>query len=189
MRFTAIALAVARGGPRRASADGRIDVRGADEAVLLVSAATSFNGFDKDPARDGRDPDAFAREQLAAAAARLAALRDAHVADHARLFDRVRWNSAATAEDLPTDGGSRLAAARIPGLSSSSSSTAVPADRQLRPGSQPANLQGIWNEDVRAPWSANYTININTQMNYWPAESANLAELHEPLLAFIRELS
>ena len=58
-----------------------------------------------------------------------------------------------------------------------------------RPGSQPANLQGIWNDELRAPWSSNYTININTEMNYWPAEPANLAELHEPLLAFIPQLA
>ncbi len=58
-----------------------------------------------------------------------------------------------------------------------------------RPGTQPANLQGIWNDQIRPPWSSNYTININTEMNYWPAESANLAELHEPMLSFVRDLS
>ncbi len=58
-----------------------------------------------------------------------------------------------------------------------------------RAGTQPANLQGIWNDQVRPPWSSNYTININTEMNYWPAESANLAELHEPMLSFVRDLS
>jgi alpha-L-fucosidase 2 len=58
-----------------------------------------------------------------------------------------------------------------------------------RPGSQPANLQGIWNDQIRPPWSSNFTININTEMNYWPAESSNLAELHEPMLSFVRDLS
>ena len=56
-----------------------------------------------------------------------------------------------------------------------------------RPGSQPANLQGIWNDQIRPPWSSNYTININTEMNYWPVETTNLAECHEPLLRFIRD--
>src|SRR5690606_31746650 len=56
-------------------------------------------------------------------------------------------------------------------------------------GGAPANLQGIWNKEMRPPWSSNYTININTQMNYWPAESGNLSELHAPLLAFIQDLS
>lgn len=58
-----------------------------------------------------------------------------------------------------------------------------------RPGTQPANLQGIWNEQVRAPWSANWTLNINAEMNYWPAETANLGELHAPLLQLVEELS
>jgi alpha-L-fucosidase 2 len=58
-----------------------------------------------------------------------------------------------------------------------------------RPGTQPANLQGIWNEHVRAPWSSNWTLNINAQMNYWPAENTNLAELHGPLLDFIADLA
>ena len=57
-----------------------------------------------------------------------------------------------------------------------------------RPGSQPANLQGIWNDLVRPPWSCNWTTNINTQMNYWPAETTNLAECHEPLMALITDL-
>ncbi|MDU7147788.1 MAG: glycoside hydrolase family 95 protein [Clostridium sp.] len=58
-----------------------------------------------------------------------------------------------------------------------------------RSGSEPANLQGIWNEEVRPPWSSNYTININTEMNYWPAEVCNLSECHEPLLSMIKDLS
>jgi alpha-L-fucosidase 2 len=58
-----------------------------------------------------------------------------------------------------------------------------------RPGSQPANLQGIWNDRVRPPWSSNYTVNINTEMNYWPAETTNLAECHEPLFDFVNDLA
>ena len=58
-----------------------------------------------------------------------------------------------------------------------------------RPGGPPANLQGIWNKELRAPWSSNYTININTEMNYWRAELTNLSELHQPLLNWIKDLS
>ena len=58
-----------------------------------------------------------------------------------------------------------------------------------RPGTQPANLQGIWNEETRAPWSSNYTLNINAEMNYWPAETCNMAEMHEPLIDFIGRLA
>jgi len=58
-----------------------------------------------------------------------------------------------------------------------------------RAGGPPANLQGMWNDQVRPPWSSNFTININTEMNYWPAETTNLAELHEPLLGFVEQLA
>ena len=183
MRFTAIVRAVARGGTVRATADGRIEVRGADEVVLLVSAATSFNGFDKSPAREGRDADAGARGPLASAAAQpFAALRDAHVADHARLFGRVRLDLGGTASDRPTD--ERLRAYRH-GEDPALVALVFQYGRYLlvassRPGGQPANLQGLWNEDVRPPWSANWTMNINSEMNYWPAEVTNLSECHDP---------
>jgi alpha-L-fucosidase 2 len=191
MRFELAVGVVAEGGTVSTSASG-LRVEGANAATVLLATATAFNGFDKDPARDGRDPGPIVVRQIAAARATAwPALRDAHVADHRALFDRVTLElPAAPAEDLPTDRRIATRGGSDPGLVE----LLFQYGRYLliassRPGTQPANLQGVWNEDVRAPWSANYTININTQMNYWPAESANLAELHEPLLAFIRELS
>jgi alpha-L-fucosidase 2 len=192
MRFTAILRAVARGGTTRATADGRLEVRGADEVLLLLSAATSFAGFDRSPARAGRDADVAARAPLAAAAAKpWAALRDAHVADHAALFGRVRLDLGAPAVDRPTD--DRLRAYRH-GEDPALVALVFQYGRYLlvassRPGTQPANLQGVWNEHVRPPWSSNYTMNINSQMNYWPAEVANLSECHEPMLAFLSGLA
>ena len=120
-------------------------------------------------------------------------LRDAHVRDHSALVDRVdlRIDGGATAPpDTPTD-------RRIAQLGATDHRLVellFQYGRYLlvgssRPGTQPANLQGIWNDHVRPPWSSNYTININAQMNYWPAETTNLAELHQPLLDFIGELS
>ena len=104
MRFTAILRAVVRGGAVGTTPEGELEVRGADEAILLLSAATSFNGFDKSPGREGVDSDAGARRLLAAASAKpYAALRDAHVADHGRLFGRVRLDLGTTAADRPTD--------------------------------------------------------------------------------------
>ena len=173
MRFTAIVRAIVRGGTTRTTPEGRLEVRGADEAVLLVSAGTSFNGFDKSPGREGRDPDEAARRPLATAAAKpFPALRDAHVADHAHLFGRVRLDLGAPAADRPTD--ERLRAYRH-GEDPALVALVFQYGRYLlvassRPGSQPANLQGLWNEDVRPPWSANWTMNINSEMNYWPAE-------------------
>ena len=190
MRFTAIVRAVVRGGTVRTTPEGRLEVRGADEAVLFVSAATSFNGFDKSPGREGRDADAAARGPLAAAAKPLPVLLDAHVADHARLFGRVRLDLGAPPADRPTD--ERLRAYRH-GEDPALVALVFQYGRYLlvassRPGTQPANLQGIWNEDVRPPWSSNWTININSEMNYWPAEVTNLSECHEPMLRMIAEL-
>jgi len=114
----------------------------------------------------------------------------AHVADHRTLFDRVALElPAGPIEEVSTD--RRIARGGAdPGLVE----LLFQYGRYLliassRPGTQPANLQGVWNEDVRAPWSANYTININTQMNYWPAETTALPELHEPLITMVEQLS
>ena len=169
MRFTAIVRASARGGEVRTTPEGRFQVKGADEVTLLVSAATSFGGFDLSPAHEGRDPDAAARAPLAAAVAKpLAALREAHVADHARLFGRVGLDLGAPAVDRPTD--ERLRTYRH-GEDPALVALVFQYGRYLlvassRPGTQPANLQGIWNEDVRPPWSSNWTMNINSEMNY-----------------------
>ena len=192
MRFTAIVKATVRGGAVRTTPEGRLEVKGADEAVLFVSAATSFNGFDKSPSREGQDADVAARRPLAAATVKsFVALRDAHVADHARLFGRVRLDLGAPAADRPTD--ERLRAYRH-GEDPALVALVFQYGRYLlvassRPGTQPANLQGIWNEDVRPPWSSNWTMNINSEMNYWPAEVTNLSECHEPMLRMIAELA
>ena len=192
MRFTAIVRTVVRGGTVGTTPEGRLEVRGADEAVLFVSAATSFNGFDKSPGRGGRDADAAARRPFAASTVKpFVALRDAHVTDHARLFGRVRLDLGEPAADRPTD--ERLRAYRH-GEDPALVALVFQYGRYLlvassRPGTQPANLQGIWNEDVRPPWSANWTMNINSEMNYWPAEVANLSECHEPMLRMISELA
>jgi alpha-L-fucosidase 2 len=170
-----------------------LHVQGATEAVLLLSAATSFNGFDRSPRREGRDPGPIAADRLRRASKKAYAdLKDAHVADHQRLFGRVELElgPSAAPQDLPTDERIATYGARDPYLVT----LLFQYGRYLliassRPGTQPANLQGIWNDHVRPPWSSNYTININTEMNYWPAEVTNLAELHQPLLDFIADLA
>jgi alpha-L-fucosidase 2 len=192
MRFTTIVRALVSGGTVRTTPEGRLEVRGANEAVLLLSAGTSFHEFDKSPAREGVDPNTVARRSLAAAASKpFAALRDAHVADHARLFRRVRLELGSPAADRPTD--ERLRTYRH-GEDLALVALVFQYGRYLliassRPGTQPANLQGIWNDQVRPPWSSNWTININSEMNYWPAELTNLSECHEPMLRFVSELA
>jgi len=177
------------------SCDGQtLEVAGADAVTLLLAAGTSFNGFDKSPGRQGRDPAVPAARDLAAAQARpYAALLARHEADHRALFRRVALDLGSSPAALrPTDERLRHFAAgeADPKLAE----LLFQYGRYLliassRPGGEPANLQGIWNDSVRPPWSSNYTLNINTEMNYWPAEVANLAECHEPLLAFIGELA
>ena len=191
MRFAAQLNPIVRGG-RVESLGDRLQIRQAESVTILVAAATGFRGFDRLP--DLSEDDVLARCEAAleaAAGKNYAHLRQRHVADHRRLFSRVSLDLGSGRTDLPTD--ERLLALSVapdPGLVA----LYVQFARYLliassRPGTQPANLQGIWNELIRPPWSSNWTININAQMNYWPVELANLAECHEPLLQLIEELS
>jgi alpha-L-fucosidase 2 len=198
MRFEIRVAAVAEGGRTRTTHDSLV-VENADSVTLLVSSATSFNGFDRSPARDGRDPAGLASGDLRAALGRRwDDLRAEHVADHRALFDRVSFRLGPVDGNAPATAGPPMATdQRIMKLGAKDPllvELLFQYGRYLliassRPGSQPANLQGIWNDELRAPWSSNYTININTEMNYWPAEPAGLPELTEPLLAFIPELA
>ena len=187
LRFEGRLAARAEGG-RVLVKDGVLQVRDADAATLLLAAATSFVNY-----RDiTADPAARAKRCLAAAGDKpYSKLRAAHVADHSRLFGRVRLDlGRSAAAKLPTD--QRLKAydpARDPALAA----LVFQYGRYLliassRPGSQAANLQGIWCKDLWPLWSSKWTININTQMNYWPAEAANLAECHGPLFDLVGDL-
>jgi alpha-L-fucosidase 2 len=167
----------------------------ADAVTLLISAGTSFNGPGKSPGRAGRDATAEAlRPVEAAARAPYADLVARHVADHQRLFRRVGLDlgSSQGASLLTTDARLErfVKGEADPGLAT----LLYQYGRYLliassRPGGPPANLQGLWNDSMRPPWSSNWTLNINTEMNYWPAEVANLGDCHEPLLSFIEALA
>ncbi|WP_229506969.1 glycoside hydrolase family 95 protein [Pseudoduganella rivuli] len=195
MRFELIVKPVVKDGAVDASG-GRIAIRDASEVVLLLSAATSFNGYDQCPDSAGRDQHALAQAHLARAATRTyGELRAAHVADFRRLFDRMTLSINPEETDrsaLPTD--RRLAEFTAGQADAGLEALYVQFGRYLlisssRTRNAPANLQGIWNNFVRPPWSSNYTTNINVQMNYWPVESANLSELFTPLDDLIRNLS
>lgn len=169
----------------------RIEVRDADEVVLLLTAATSYKRFDN----VSGDPNALTRAQLDKAAGKSwDALRDAHMAAHRQLFDRIaidlgRSDPAIT--QLPTDERvARFGEGQDPQLAA----LYHQFGRYLLiasslPGSQPANLQGIWNDLLDPPWESKYTININTQMNYWPAEANALHECVQPLERMLFELA
>ena len=178
--FTGMVRAVADDGRVSAAGDA-LTVKGASGVTLFIAAATSFR--EKDPAA------ACQRVLDAAAARRFGDVRADHVRDYQRLFRRVDFRLEARDETAsPTD--ERLArvseGAADPGLEA----LHFQFGRYLlisssRPGDLAANLQGIWNDSLAPSWDSKYTVNINTEMNYWPAEVANLSELHEPLFDLV----
>jgi len=192
MRFAVFLYAQAEGGSTQAS-DQRLKVEAANAVTLLLSSATSFNGYDKEPGAQGLDPIQLALNRLEKAQyIPYAQLVARHIQDYQSLFQRVSLDlGSSTQVYQPTD--ERLRGYKDkPDLDLET--LLFQYGRYLliassRPGTQPANLQGIWNQDIRPPWSSNYTININTQMNYWLAESCNLADCHQPLIQFITELA
>ncbi|WP_248924024.1 glycosyl hydrolase family 95 catalytic domain-containing protein [Paenibacillus hamazuiensis] len=192
MTFEGRLAAVLEDGTLHLDHDG-LHVRGATRVTLYVSAATSFNGYDRSPGKQGRHAGALAESYLASAMKiSYEELLRRHVEDYRRLMGRVaiRLGEGLSPADMPTDARIAEYGAKDPALIE----LLFQYGRYLmiassRQGTQPANLQGIWNRETRPPWSSNYTLNINTQMNYWPAETCNLPECHEPLLEFIGSLA
>lgn len=245
MTFAMHLRAVIEGGQLLAEAQA-LRVEHADTVTLYLTAATSFNGYNRSPGREGKDAHALALHDLHAAVRQpYAQLRQAHINDYQPLFRRVslelgkeEWErrrvEAGEGEDGHDQGGedgaglgeslqawerahSTTSKQKNEGIADRESPIEMlPTDERIRafsdhddpqlitllfqygrylliassrPGTQPANLQGIWNDAMRPPWSSNWTININTEMNYWPAESTNLAECHQPLFDLITDLS
>ena len=185
-------------GARIAVEGDTLVVRGATEMVAIVALDTSHRRYDD---VSGKPADVTAVAIDRAARKGWDALREAHVTEHRRLFRRMAIDLGRTAAaDRPTD--ARIAALTSPDSLSAPSLAADPAlvalyhqfGRYLliassHAGSQPANLQGIWNDSNRPPWDSKYTININTEMNYWPAEPTGLAECVEPLVRMVEDLA
>ena len=172
----------------------KLNIKGADEAVIILSCATGFNGFDKSPATEGKDPAQLTKKFMASANGKnYEALRQQHVHDYQKLFNRSQIQIEALGEQsrLATDRRIQLFAN---GKDQSLTGLFYQFGRYLmiagsREGGQPLNLQGIWNDKIIPPWNGAYTTNINAEMNYWPAELTNLSECHEPFLKMIKELS
>jgi len=188
LRFEALARTRIEGG-KLTTHDTHTEVRGADAVTILLAMATSYRNF----ADVSGDPEAIVRDQIAKASRRPFAQISADAsAEHQRLFRRVSLDLGRTsAADQPTDIRIRTSeGADDPALAA----LYFDYGRYLlisssRPGGQPANLQGLWNESTRPPWGSKYTININTEMNYWPAEPTALAECVAPLVAMVRSLA
>ena len=169
-------------------------VEGSREVTIFLVNATSFNGYDKDPAKEGKPYQQIADARLK----RLAALpyetlREKHIADYKTIFDRVKLSlGKGTADSRSTEDILKEYV---------DENVFNPALEELyfqygrylliscsRTPNVPANLQGLWNESILPPWSCNYTANINLEENYWPAETAALPEMHNSLFTFLKEL-
>ena len=194
MNFEVHVKLVAEGGTIKQQ-NNELVVTNANAVTIYLSEATSFNGFNKSPGREGKDPSVEAKTNLNNVLKKsFAQIKAAHIKDYQSLFKRVELNLGVDPQKTkqPTD-------IRLKQYGAS------PDDYQLqtlyyqfgrylmiassRPGSRPTNLQGIWNDHVQPPWGSNYTTNINTEMNYWLAENTNLSECHQPLFDFMKELA
>jgi alpha-L-fucosidase 2 len=171
-----------------------LHVQNSSEVVFIVAASTSFNGFNKSPVKEGKDFDKIAKRIIQKASVKtFDDLKKNHQKDYKSLFDRVELNlvSTTSSNNTPTD-------ERIVEFRKNKDPKLVELLFQYgrylmisgsRSGGQPLNLQGLWNYEVIPPWNGAYTMNINTEMNYWPAELTNLSECHEPLFQMVKEIA
>jgi alpha-L-fucosidase 2 len=188
VRFQARVAAVTVGGTTR-SLDSALAIAGADAATIYISIGTNFKKYDDLSGDAGKK----AAELLGHAMARgFDASLHSHVAIYRKYFDRVSLNLG------QTDSVTNTTRQRIIDFGSGNDPQLVETYFQFGryllisssfPGSQPATLQGKWNDKMKPPWDSKYTININTEMNYWPAEVTNLSEMHDPLFSLIQDLS
>jgi alpha-L-fucosidase 2 len=191
VRYAARLRVLNRGGSISTAGDV-LRVTAADEVLLFIAAATDYRGF---AGRQSADPEAASLQDLRRAMKKsFSMLVRAHTADYQKYFNRVSLElrpSNPQVSQLPTP-------ARIQGVKDGAQDPALEAlyfnfGRYLlisssRPGGFPANLQGIWAEELKTPWTGDWHLDVNVQMNYWPAEVCNLSELHEPMFALIAAL-
>ena len=174
--------------------DSTLSLADATEATIYVSMATSFNGFDKNPATNGVNNVAISTTQLNQAQQKgWTEIKKRHVTDYQKFFKRVELKIAnKELADIPTD--QRLKRYAEGAVDPYLETLYFQYGRYLlisssRTNGVPANLQGLWNPYIQPPWSSNYTMNINAEENYWLAENTNLSEMHQPFLQFINNLS
>ncbi|AKD53824.1 glycoside hydrolase family 95 protein [Spirosoma radiotolerans] len=188
VRFKGITRIKTQGG-RVSASDTALTVKGANSATIYLSIATNFVNYHDVSADENARAAAYLNKAYPKA---YAAMLPPHITAYQKYFNRVNFDLGSTdAARLPTN-------ERLQNFRSVSDPQLVTLYYQYgryllisasQPGGQPANLQGVWNNKMRPPWDSKYTININAQMNYWPAEKTNLAELHEPFLHMVRDMS
>lgn len=175
--------------------DSSLRVQNGTELTLLITMATSFNGFNRSPSSQGVNAYAIAKERMKAVLQKdWQTIKKNHTHDYKNYFDRVKLSLDGNTgkPDLPTD--ERLRAYASSATDPYLETLYFQFGRYLlisssRTPGVPANLQGLWNHYLQPPWSSNYTININAEENYWLAENTNLSEMHQPFLDFIQSLS
>ena len=188
VKFLAIAKPKIEGG-RIETTENRLKITGANRAVIYISIASNFKNY-KDLSEDA--------ESKAIALLNAVYIKefgkclDAHIAEYQQYFNRVQLDlGTSNAINKTTD-------IRLEEFNDSDDPQLIALYFQFgryllisssMPGTQPANLQGIWNKEINAPWDSKYTVNINTEMNYWPAEVTNLSEMHKPLFGLIKDIS
>jgi alpha-L-fucosidase 2 len=170
----------------------KLIVSGSSTLTIVLTVATGYRGYDQMPDTPQAEVNLNADRQLDTALKQTyPTLRQRHVADHQKLFNRVSLSLGSSAPSQQTD-------QRLANFASNPDPSLLALYFQYgryllisssRHGTQPANLQGIWNYQVQPPWSSNWTANINVQMNYWLAESCNLSDCTEPLIGLIEDLS
>lgn len=188
-------VAIKNKGGKLNVANDYLQVINADEVTLVLTESTNFNGFNQDPKTSGKNASKEAQQKMTNLSNHsIKKLTNDHRKDFQSLFNRVNFQleSSPAKAQLMTD-------QRMQSFENDPTDLHLQAlyfqyGRYLlisssRPGSRPANLQGLWNDHVQPPWGSNYTININTEMNYWLAENTNLSECHQPLLSFVEELA
>jgi len=188
INFKTVTFPVLKGGKITSSKD-QLAISGADEVVIYVSIATNFKKYND----LSGNPDARVSEYLQSALnKKYDAELKAHIEKYQKYFNRVSLNLGTTEQAKKTTN------IRIKEFGTSNDPDLVALYFQFgryllisssQQGTQPANLQGIWNYQLNPAWDSKYTVNINTEMNYWPAENTNLSEMHEPLFDMIQDLS
>lgn len=188
IRFQSLVKLQAEGG-KVTSSDSTVTVSGATTVTIYISIATNFVNYHDVSANDETRAKTYLDKAMLKPYSQLLA---AHIAAYKKYFDRVKLNLGTTdSVKNPTN-------IRIRDFANGNDPQLVALYFQFgryllisssQPGGQPANLQGIWNDKQSPPWGSKYTININTEMNYWPAEETNLPEMHEPLIQMVKELS
>jgi len=190
MDYESQLLVLNKGGKLISDATG-VEVQGANEVTVFLVAGTSFLNDHRMDFKGEHPHDALSKRLADASAKSFQQLRQNHVADYQELFNRVSLNLG-TAPNLPTI--DRLNAHKKGAKDPALEALLFQYGRYLlisssRPGSLPANLQGIWNNEYKPAWYSQYTTNINVEMNYWPAEPTALSECHMPLFDWIENFA